>query len=251
MGFHFFFRNAGTYSQYLKHLRFAHHLLRLEVTWYSRSVKQVEKGISKIRPLPKARPSLLSGDVKQLMRVAYLQGDYQFPMICCVARLFMLRVPSECLALEIQGEHSSVGLEGDAVTLTLFSRKNSRRPAIIRRSCVCTSEGKLLCAVCALIGWCRDLGAGDQLFDSTKYQFSHSLQFFAAVAGLPNAEMYGSHALRRGMAQDIMKAGGSLATQMRAGQWSSGAYRAYLQNHVLEEDAIAQLLIDHSDDEAM
>ena len=70
MGFHFFFSNAGTYVQYLKHLRFAHHLLRLEVHWYTRSVKQVEKGVSKIRLLPKPRPSLLAGDVKQLMRAA-------------------------------------------------------------------------------------------------------------------------------------------------------------------------------------
>lgn len=82
-------------------------------------------------------------------------------------------------------------------------------------------------------------------------QFSRSLRKFAGMASLPDADKYGSHAFRRGMAQDIVRAGGNLATLMRAGQWNSEAYRVYLQNHVLKADAIAQLLIDHSDDESM
>jgi hypothetical protein len=52
------------------------------------------------------------------------------------------------------------------------------------------------------------------------------------------------------MAQDIIKGGGNLATLMRAGQWSSGAYKVYLQNHALDEDAVTSLIINHSDDES-
>ena len=112
MGFHFFFSNAAPYMQYLKHLRFAHHLFRLDVAWYTRSVKQVEKGISKLRLLPRPKPSLKAEEAKKIMRASYVEGDVEFSVICCVARLFMLCVPSECLPLEIQGEHSSVAFKG-------------------------------------------------------------------------------------------------------------------------------------------
>ncbi len=121
---------------------------------------------------------------------------------------------------------------------------------MIRRSCVCASEGRTLCAVCALSSWCKSRRQEARLFSTSRSEFGRCLRKWAQAAGLPDAAHYGSHAFRRGMAQDIIKSGGSLATLMRAGQWSSGAYRVYLQNHVLEEDAIAQLLIDHSDDEA-
>ena len=116
---------------------------------------------------------------------------------------------------------------------------------------MCASEGKILCAVCGLGVRCKDLRLDDRVFDISASRFSRSLREFAGMVDLPDAVRYGSHAFRRGMAQDIIKAGGNLATLMRAGQSNSGAYRVYLQNHVLEEDAIAQLLIDHSDDEAM
>jgi len=53
------------------------------------------------------------------------------------------------------------------------------------------------------------------------------------------------------MAQDILKAGGSLATLLRAGQWRSSAFRVYLQESAVDEAAVARLIIDHSDDEVL
>ena len=84
----------------------------------------------------------------------------------------------------------------------------------------------------------------------TAHQFLTTLKRIATECEIPNASRMGSHAFRRGMAQDIIKGGGNLATLMRAGQWSSGAYKVYLQNHALDEDAVASLIIHHSDDEA-
>ncbi len=110
--YHFFFGNAATYTQYLKHLRFAHHLLRLEVDWYTRAVKQVEKGVAKIRLLPQPKPALTAEAVKKLVRTAALGGDSEFVVIALVARLFMLRVPSECLPLELRGGAFHCGVRG-------------------------------------------------------------------------------------------------------------------------------------------
>ena len=73
----------------------------------------------------------------------------------------------------------------------------------------------------------------------------------AADAGVSEPARLGSHALRRGMARDIVQAGGSLATLLRAGQWRSRAFMVYLQEQTLDEEAVTRLLIDHSDDEAV
>ena len=49
------------------------------------------------------------------------------------------------------------------------------------------------------------------------------------------------------MARDIVDAGGSLATLMLAGDWKSAAFARYLRHNQVEERAVADLLIDHSD----
>ena len=71
----------------------------------------------------------------------------------------------------------------------------------------------------------------------------------AERCGFDHAAALGTHAIRRGMAWDIIDAGGSLAVLLRAGDWRSAAYVQYLREHQVEESAASQLLIDHSDSE--
>ena len=165
--------------------------------------------------------------------------------VYAVARLFLFRVPSECLPLQRHGEHSRIELQDDEVCITLFRRKNCRKPSLIRRKCVCTNEGKLLCAVCRLKGWLSQPRVGNDIFRISPNTFQRYLRHDIGHAGISNPHLFGSHAFRRGMARDIVLAGGSLATLLLAGQWSSGAYRAYLQSQAIDEHAIAKLVIDH------
>ena len=51
------------------------------------------------------------------------------------------------------------------------------------------------------------------------------------------------------MAQDIIDAGGSLATLLRAGEWRSSAFLKYLRDCQPEEAAISQVVINLSDSE--
>jgi hypothetical protein len=248
--FHFVFRNADTYDQYIKHLKFAHVLLRIGTEWYTKPVIKLTKGIVKTHVLPPPRPSLLAVDVKKIIDTARMKGMFEFATICTVARLFMLRVPSEGLPLQVNGLHSSIEFGEESVTITLNSRKNSRRPSVLTRQCVCKNSGKTLCAVCAVRRWCPPGSPQGRIFSMTPQKFLTTLKSIAVLCGITNASRMGSHAFRRGMAQDIIKAGGNLATLMRAGQWSSGAYKVYLQNQALDEDAIASLIINHSDDES-
>ena len=57
----------------------------------------------------------------------------------------------------------------------------------------------------------------------------------------------GTHAFRRGMAQDIISAGGSLAILLRAGEWNSSAFLRYLRESQPQEEAVAQVVINLSD----
>ena len=87
------------------------------------------------------------------------------------------------------------------------------------------------------------------MFSKTAREFVRDLRNAASILGLKGAGTLGSHALRRGMARDIVDAGGNLATLLRAGDWRSAAFVAYLREHHAEESAISQLVIDHSDSE--
>ena len=67
--------------------------------------------------------------------------------------------------------------------------------------------------------------------------------------GLQQHAEIGTHAFRRGMAQDIVDAGGSLSVLLRAGEWNSGAFLKYLRESQPQEAAIAQAVINLSDSE--
>ena len=88
-----------------------------------------------------------------------------------------------------------------------------------------------------------------RVFTKSVDAFRQTLRCDATALELPHVERLSTHALRRGMARDIVDAGGSLVTLLRAGEWRSGAFAAYLREHRTEEAAVSQLVIDHSDSE--
>ena len=59
----------------------------------------------------------------------------------------------------------------------------------------------------------------------------------------------GTHSLRRGMAQDIIDSGNSLAVLLKAGGWSSAAFLEYLRSDQASDAAVSQALVYMSDSE--
>ena len=92
----------------------------------------------------------------------------------------------------------------------------------------------------------RDTG---KLFSLTAKVFLRRIREYAAEAGISNAAKLGTHGFRRGMAQDIVDQGGSLADLLKAGHWHSKAFFAYLRESQTEDNAIAQMIVDLSDSE--
>ena len=169
--------------------------------------------------------------------------------LMAVARQFLLRVPSEGIPLQWDGSHSNVALEPTRASITLYKRKNSRVPVTLTRECCCTAAGERLCAVHWLHALRRSSAGCGQVFSVSKHYFAKKIKELARQIGMEEHARLGTHAFRRGMAQDIIDNGGSLAVLMMAGGWTSSAYTAYLRGAQLDDVAVAGAIINLSDSE--
>ena len=77
------------------------------------------------------------------------------------------------------------------------------------------------------------------------------LRRLLAEAGVPEADKYTSHDLRRGHADDMRRGGATLGEILRAGDWRSPAFLAYLEKEQLEFDRVCEAfdLVSEADDE--
>ena len=67
------------------------------------------------------------------------------------------------------------------------------------------------------------------------------VRFRLAEAGVMSADQFGLHDLRRGAAQQLVSAGCSLSTILRAGSWSSRSFIEYLDRTGIERDLMAKI----------
>ena len=242
------FGSFSTMQQYLKHLRWAHRFLHLDSTWETSSVKQCMNGLRKSSAPRRLKSSILSSAVRRVVLAAEAVNDLETAALAAVSRLFLLRVPSEGIPLEWDGEHSKVELFENSATITLMRRKNRAFPTSVERCCCCETSTAALCA----IHWLARLRAiskdGRVFHMSTKF-FVARVRFYATESKLPGANNLTSHAFRRGMAQDIVDNGGSLAVLLRAGDWHSRAFFLYLRDSQVQDSAVANIVVNASDSE--
>ena len=182
-----------------------------------------------------------------MIKEAIQSEDIQVAALMAIARQFLLRVPSEGLPLQWSGVHSQITLTATVAKIQLSKRKNSRGPVTLTRECCCTTSGRRLCAVHWLHILKKDATDDGKVFDMTKNEFGSKIKLYALRAGVPEASRVGTHAFRRGVAQDIIDQGGSLAALMTAGGWTSSAYAVYLRDSQLDDAAVTRALICLSD----
>ena len=242
------FGSHSTMQQYLKHLRWAHRFLHLDNTWETSSVKQCMNGLRKNSAPKRLKSSILSGDVRRVVLAAEAMNDLETATLAAVSRLFLLRVPSEGIPLEWDGEHSKVTFSQNSVTITLMRRKNREFPTSMERSCCCTSSTVALCAMHWLTRL-RALSKDSRVFHMSTKRFVSRVRIYANEAKVPSANVLTSHAFRRGMAQDIVDSGGSLAALLRAGDWHSRAFLLYLRDAQVQDKAVANFIVNVSDSE--
>jgi len=207
-------------------------------------------GIKKSGSAPRVKLALLSKQVAMLIRQAEGQGEVQVAALAAISRLFLLRVPSEALMLQWDGNHSKIQLTGNTAVITLMRRKNLATPSRLERNCCCEASGTKLCAVHWLHRLFRERTGEGRLFTLSAHSFKMRMRQLAFECKISDASRLGTHAFRRGMAQDIVSAGGSLAVLLRAGDWHSKAFLAYLRESQPEDEAVAHFVINISDSEA-
>ena len=207
-------------------------------------------GVRKSGYVPRPKISLLTKQVATIIKAAVLAGEEEVAVMIAVSRLFLLRVPSEAVRLEWDGSHSQVWVGTDEAIINLMRRKNSNIPVQLERHCCCKASGKSLCAVHWLQKWQSRRARGTRLFSLSAATFLNRVRSFDSQSQIPDAQKVGTHAFRRGMAQDIVSSGGSLAVLLNAGGWNSKTVFTYLRQSQVEDSAVAQLIINVSDSEA-
>ena len=242
------FTCAARCSQCVKHLAFAHRFLRMECTWLTNSVRQVRRGALKfLGGVIRKRPAVNSRQVRATIQAAAQDEAVESACLMAVARLFLLRAPSEGIRLQWNGSHSKIELEGSKITLTLMARKNRATPTVMTRESCCRSSGKSPCAVHWLASQFRRCGTRERVFQLSKHQFARDVKLYGEKAGITGWQTLGTHAFRRGMAQEILDEGGNLAILLKAGDWTSSAFLHYLREAQVQDVAVGQTIINLSE----
>ena len=176
--------------------------------------------------------------------------------------------------VELVEQQTLIWREGEAVCLRMRRRKNRPKGSgVLRRTCTCAgslaTQSLLQCvARCKCLGghvatcvvhtlWDKYLAAravGDQPWrDITPAVARGRLRQILDRLGVPSPRSFGTHDFRRGHAevhyfaracstcascmqpQDMRRCGSTLVQILRAGQWKSAAFIAYMNEAALEE----------------
>ena len=249
--FAFMFRNGDSLSGYISHIRSVLTLLRAPLGALSEA-KGLLEGIRKLTPIS-CRRLKQRANAEQTKRLAMTtESDLHRKDVAdswVVARHFCLRYGAELVPMEGAGEHSKVEIipatltTAKQVSLTLYRRKMQRQPVVICRNCICRMQGKRLCGVCVL----ERRWATGKLFPDITYSSALALvKVAAAISGLGDPLTWGTHAFRRGWADEALKAGGPAAL-FYSGGWKGVAAFSYVQAQTRGAMQAAEWLVEFSD----
>ena len=170
----------------------------------------------------------------------------EYAMLYLVSYVFLLRLPSEALPIvwsganlmSVESTKASICLADGRLGLQLARRKNKETPSTFWRACWCKTSSAT-CPVHVLGRWFTGLPLRCAPFRTISSSMALArLRDLLIVLKVPDASQYRTHDLRRGHADDMRRAGATLAEILAAGGWSSAAFRDYLDMHAVEEDAI-------------
>jgi hypothetical protein len=249
--FVFFFRNGDSLANYISHLRSVLTVLRSPLGILENTTGMLE-GARKLTPLS-CRRVRQRASAEQTRRLAHaatcelLRSDVGESWV--VARHFCLRYGAEVVPLEGNGSHSKIdiiaptGEAGRQVSITLYDRKLQKQPVVVFRRCICKLQGRTLCGVCVLA---RRWEHG-RVFPAVCYTSGLGLlKAAASLVGLPQPFSWGTHAFRRGWADEALKAGGPSAL-FYSGGWRGVAAFGYVDAKSRGAMLAAEWLVDHSD----
>jgi hypothetical protein len=242
------FRNKGTFCNYVSYVKLGCEVLGLSVDVFAHpSLARAKEAIKKRRLVMPRQQTWIGHDV--LVRLLNLAADRpelnELAMIFLASYAFLLRVPSECLPMAAHeapcnSEVPVFCIRGGEAVLRLPFRKNRLFPTEIVRSCWCKSC-KSTCPVHVFGAFMRGLPAGARPFALfNPGQTLLALRELLCELGIEHAMLHRLHDFRRGHAEDLRRLPGTtLGDRLDAGDWSSGAFKDYLDRRNLEKDRVA------------
>ena len=242
------FRSKGTFCNYVSYVKLGCEILNYPVGVFAHpSLKRAKEAILKRRLVePRLQTWIGHELLVRLVRLGTSRSElHDLLMVFIAAYAFLLRVPSECLPMAAHSAPKGMEvpvfmLRGREAVLRLPFRKNRLFPTEIVRSCWCSSC-KLTCPVHAFGAFMQNLPAGARPFASfNPGQTLLALRELLCELDVEHAMLYRMHDFRRGHAEDLRRLPGTtLGEILEAGDWSSGAFKDYLDRKSLERDRVA------------
>ena len=261
------FANGRSAATYVTALRFLHHrFLQPTSAWDGGALAALLRGSKKLTPPPQRAEAISFEFAEAMATIALARREHDEHLLIVWSFNFGFRVQSEALPLCFDsvevGGHSSVDLVQVQATgatvlrVMLRRRKNAPNGAILSRPCIC-ARSQMMCPVHAFKRWIRAKNLSSRssrhgrLFPGlSASSFQRRVMTLARLAKFPKADRLRLHGFRRGMAQDILRRGGSLAEILAAGGWRSAAFLAYLDKNEIEQEVMLDFLCDDDVDAA-
>ena len=249
------FRNNRTFANYVGYVRLACELEGKPLDVFRHSSLARAKEAIKKRRLVARRPATFVGLalLQQLVPLMLHRPVMrEMLMLFLAAYIFLLRVPSEGLPLAVHentdNDEVPVFVIGAGFVSMWFPfRKNVLEPTRLVRKCWCR-KCPVTCPVHILGHYMASLPIGARPFACFRpSQVLLAVRESLAQVGVTGAEAYGTHSFRRGHAEDLRAAGGTLADILAAGGWKSAAFQCYLDREKLECARLAEAMQAASD----
>ena len=266
------FRNGRSAGKYLTAVRALHDFARAPCTELStRAIHRALAGAQKLTPPPHHAFALRRIVVRRVTDLAWLRNENDTALMGILAYNFGFRVGDELMPLcwdDPPNEgHSSCTFTSapngrPLFTVSLRSRKNEPYGAELTRPCTCPpwQRDSAMCPVHSVRRWLlasRRLARG-RFFPGNP--FSNQRSFMRRFSDLGRRlqergfDVWTSQGFRRGMAQDILESGGSVANILKAGGWRSSAFLLYLERAQVDEVTMLDCIFAHdaaADSEAL
>lgn len=262
-----FFRSAASADEYLKAVRWLYTRCDRPLgfggfSWESPAVAQALRGGKKLEARScKPKLALDWEDTAALVSEAERARDPSVALGFRFASGFLLRVRSEMVPImysDLRYRPASESARGaEALGIVLARRKNRPQGSTLWRECLCRKRPHL-----CVLHWTLALlaargvqsieaaqGCEARLFPWSYDYFLKRLRTYAQCAGLAEAARRSSREFRRGTARELLRAGAALSVVLQSGEWTSGAYRRYIDANEVDQLALFDSIEALSDDD--
>ena len=239
------FRNGHTLQRYVSHVRSVLHLVQAPLGVLA-DTHRLSRGAEKITKY-EFRREKIRATAEETRRIRKWCSEAGYPTLAAswaIARHFCLRY-SEVLNLGTHAVAFRFTGEGRKTCIIRFAhRKSYNEPCETTRRCICHQQGRLLCGACTLFS----LGETSAVpFSGIQYADALAVLKLAANAlHLRSAPAWGTHAFRRGFANEALQQGGPTALFFSGG-WKGVAAFGYASAQSRGALSAAEWLVEHSD----